>query len=236
MVSTDKAVNPSSVMGATKRLAEVYVQGLHESSQRMMGPLVGRDGHGGTSFSIVRFGNVLGSACSVLTIWSAQLADGGPITVTDPRMTRFFMTIHEAATLVIQAAAIEHGTGAAVHVLDMGEPISILELARRFVRAHGFAPAVGGETDANESALLPRVDIVCTGTRPGEKLHEELAYAAEALRPTGCEGIRAWAGPEGSVGSCASMIADLSAVRSSSDRGSVLAAIRRHIPAMATRD
>jgi FlaA1/EpsC-like NDP-sugar epimerase len=232
MVSTDKAVNPTSVMGATKRLAEVYVQGLHESSRRMMGPLAGEDGAGGTAFSIVRFGNVLGSACSVLTIWSAQLADGGPITVTDPRMTRFFMTINEAATLVIQAAAIEHGGAAAVHVLDMGEPISIVELAKRFVRAHGFAPRLAGEAGAHEPLSLPAVDIVCTGTRPGEKLHEELSYAAEALRPTSCEGIRAWAGAEGSAGNCASMIADLSSVRTSRDRASVLAAIRRHVPEM----
>jgi FlaA1/EpsC-like NDP-sugar epimerase len=237
MVSTDKAVNPTSIMGATKRLAEIYVQGLHESSRRMMGPLVGADGSGGTSFSIVRFGNVLGSACSVLTIWSAQLADGGPITVTDPRMTRYFMTISEAATLVIQAAAIEHGGGAAVHVLDMGEPIAIVELAKRFVRAHGFAPRVAGvpeESDPSTSWALPPVDIVCTGTRPGEKLHEELAYAAEELLPTPFDGIRAWSGRERPAGNCAAMIADLSAVRSSSERAAVLAAIRRHVPEMTT--
>jgi FlaA1/EpsC-like NDP-sugar epimerase len=239
MVSTDKAVNPTSVMGATKRLGEMYIQWLHESSRRFVG--TGGSGAAGTSFSIVRFGNVLGSACSVLTIWSAQLAEGGPITVTDPRMTRYFMTIHEAAALVIQAAAIDHGDSAPVHVLDMGEPVSILELARRFAHAHGFAPRVvsdraGHETDSSvQERVLPRIDIVCTGTRPGEKLHEELAYASEHLRPTPYEGIRAWAGAAGTRepwGNCAAMIADLSAVRSSRDRAAVLEAIRRHVPEM----
>lgn len=242
MVSTDKAVNPTSVMGATKRLAENYIQWLHETSRSMglnrraPGPLADTSADS-PSFSIVRFGNVLGSACSVLTIWSAQLADGGPITVTDPRMTRYFMTISEAATLVIQAAAIDHGDAAPVNVLDMGEPISIVELACRFVRAHGFAPRIlsadGEPIDMAEasSASLPTVDIVCTGIRPGEKLHEELAYAAEQLQPTPFDGIRTWAGPLSSS-NCAAMIADLSTVRTSSDRESVLCAIREHVPEM----
>lgn len=234
MVSTDKAVNPTSVMGATKRLAEVYIQSLHDSSRRMAG---GR----GTRFSMVRFGNVLGSACSVLTIWSAQLAEGGPVTVTDPRMTRFFMTIPEAATLVIQAAAIDHpeADSAAVHVLDMGEPLQILALAKRFVRAHGFEPRVIGWSDAGPAddptdvpCLLPALDIVFTGVRPGEKLHEELSYGAEQLRPTPYPGINAWGGERPAAG-CATMIADLSAVRTSREREPVLAAIRRHLPEMA---
>lgn len=228
MVSSDKAVNPTSVMGATKRLAEMYVQWLREQSARMGGP-------GATRFSMVRFGNVLGSACSVLTIWSAQLADGGPITVTDPRMTRYFMTIHEAASLVIQAAAIDRADAAAVHVLDMGEPIRILELARRFVRAHGFVPRViapGGEIETPEHADLPVMDIQITGIRPGEKIHEELAYAAENLVPTPHSGISAWANPASLGPSCAAMIADLSSVRGSRERDAVLAAIRRHVPEM----
>lgn len=225
MVSTDKAVNPTSVMGATKRLAELYVQWLHETSSRM-------SGGEGTRFSMVRFGNVLGSACSVLTIWSAQLAEGGPVTVTDPRMTRFFMTIPEAATLVIQAAAMgdESGSGAAVHVLDMGEPLPILDLAKRFVRAHGFEPRVVGEAGPAAGGR-PTLDIVFSGIRPGEKLFEELSYGAEQLRPTSHPGVRAWAGNESARGS-ASMIADLSAVRTSGDREAVLAAIRRHVPEM----
>jgi FlaA1/EpsC-like NDP-sugar epimerase len=234
MVSTDKAVNPTSVMGATKRLGELYVQWLHESTQRPGGARA-------TRFSMVRFGNVLGSACSVLTIWSAQLAEGGPITVTDPRMTRFFMTIPEAATLVIQAAAIDHPeANAAVHVLDMGDPLLILDLAKRFVRAHGFEPRVIGwspagpdEDPSDVRRTLPTMDIVFTGVRPGEKLHEELSYGAEQLRPTPYPGIRAWAGAAGAGPNCASMIADLSSVRTSRDRDAVLAAIRRHVPEMA---
>jgi FlaA1/EpsC-like NDP-sugar epimerase len=234
MVSTDKAVNPTSVMGATKRLAELYVQWLHETSRRV-------GGAGATRFSMVRFGNVLGSACSVLTIWSAQLAEGGPVTVTDPRMTRFFMTIPEAATLVIQAAAIDHPETdpAAVHVLDMGEPLLILDLAKRFVRAHGFEARVIGWSEGGPAAdpsdvrrWLPAMDIVFSGVRPGEKLHEELSYGAEQLRPTPYPGIRAWAGKTGVGPNCAAMIADLSAVRSSRERDSVLAAIRRHVPEM----
>jgi FlaA1/EpsC-like NDP-sugar epimerase len=234
MVSTDKAVNPTSVMGATKRLAELYVQWLHETSRRV-------GGSAATRFSMVRFGNVLGSACSVLTIWSAQLAEGGPVTVTDPRMTRYFMTIPEAATLVIQAAAIDHPETdpAAVHVLDMGEPLLILDLARRFVRAHGFEPRVIGwseggpaEDPSDVQRLLPSMDIVFTGVRPGEKLHEELSYGAEQLLPTPYPGIRAWAGKAGVGPNCAAMIADLSAVRASRERDVVLAAIRRHVPEM----
>src|SRR5690606_33258400 len=109
------------VMGATKRLAERYIHWLDEQSRRA---------GAATRFGMVRFGNVLGSACSVLTIWSAQLAEGGPLTVTDPRMTRYFMTIPEAATLVIQAAALAgDDAGAPVYVLDMGEPVRIVDLA-----------------------------------------------------------------------------------------------------------
>lgn len=168
LISSDKAVNPTSVMGATKRLAERYIQGLQPRTP-------------GTRFGMVRFGNVLGSASSVLPIWSSQLAAGRPVTVTDPRMTRYFMTIPEAASLVIQSASIEARASdpAMVFVLDMGEPVSILKLARAFVEAHGY--------DADES-------IVTIGGRPGEKLHEELCYDAERLVPTGVDGIGAWTG------------------------------------------
>lgn len=209
LISSDKAVNPSSVMGATKRLAEMYVQSLANDASD----------EGRTCFSMVRFGNVLGSACSVLPIWSAQLAEGGPITVTDERMTRYFMTIHEAAMLVIQAAAIEPAdrSSAAVYVLDMGEPIRILDLARRFVLAYGRQP-----TDA----------ITFSGIRPGEKLHEELAYAAESLLPTEHPGIRAWSGQLPASFDRELMIAELADIRPSTDRSKVLAVIRRHVPEM----
>ena len=172
MISTDKAVNPSSVMGASKRLAELYVQHLNSISD--------------TSCCMVRFGNVLGSACSVVPIWTKQLEHGGPITVTHPDMTRYFMTIPEAAGLVLQAGMFS-GTidtasnerGGEVFLLDMGEPIRILDLARRFVRLQGFEPGVD-------------VEIKITGTRPGEKLFEELAYTGEDMLKTPHDSIRVW--------------------------------------------
>lgn len=231
MISSDKAVNPSSVMGATKRLAEMYVAHLGRTIGEVAGA-GGAEGTGGaeghsTRMSMVRFGNVLGSACSVLTIWSGQIAEGGPVTVTDSRMTRYFMTIPEAAGLVIASATLDEQPSGGVYVLDMGEPIRVLELAERFVRAHGYEPRVvkatgrgdlagvgvsfGGECRADESLISlvntvvkrdearmgerkPEMDIVFTGVRPGEKIHEELAYAAETLSPSGHEGIRCWTG------------------------------------------
>lgn len=230
-VSTDKAVNPTSVMGATKRLAEQYVHGLQAAAARM---------DAGTRYSVVRFGNVLGSACSVLTIWSSQLSEGGPITITDPRMTRFFMTIPEAATLVIQSAALERVStdrGAAVYVLDMGEPIKIIDLAERFIRAHGFEPSVmtpDGEPSVHaHGGTMPTLPIVVTGIRPGEKLYEELSYSSEALEPTAHPGIRAWAG-EPTIDDAPAMIAEMSGVRSSRDRSAVLEALRRWVPQMNT--
>jgi FlaA1/EpsC-like NDP-sugar epimerase len=184
MISTDKAVNPSSIMGATKRLAELYVQWINERSD--------------TTFSLVRFGNVLGSSGSALEIWSKQIADGGPVTVTDPRMTRYFMTIPEAAALVIQSAALVDGgdSSGAVYMLDMGEPIRILSLAERFIRLHGLTPVTPDtpqRDDGAGSGVMPIVytgagsgvmPIVYTGARPGEKLHEELSTDAEAALPT----------------------------------------------------
>jgi O-antigen biosynthesis protein WbqV len=181
MISTDKAVNPSSVMGASKRLAELYVQYLNT---------VG--GPGRTACCMVRFGNVLGSACSVVPIWARQLEHGGPITVTHRDMTRYFMTIPEAAGLVLQAGmfsgtlqlrdasdAKANSGGGEVFLLDMGQPIRILDLARRFVRLQGFEPGVD-------------VEIKITGTRPGEKLFEELAYTGEDMLPTPHDSIRVW--------------------------------------------
>jgi FlaA1/EpsC-like NDP-sugar epimerase len=229
MISSDKAVNPRSVMGATKRLAEIYVGSLARPAAR-------------TRLSMVRFGNVLGSACSVLTIWSQQLAEGGPLTVTDPRMTRFFMTIPEAASLVIQSAAVDPGSAAApVYVLDMGEPVRILDLAVRFVRAHGLSPRL---PDQLADRPLPGagnrpdgevIDIVFTGVRPGEKLHEELAYPSERLRPTGFPGIHAWMPPHPDADSAAvaAMITDLDEARRLNDPASVVRTLRAHLPEMA---
>ncbi len=239
LISTDKAVRPSSVMGATKRLAELFVQDLHAQHAGTDRPML---------CSLVRFGNVLGSAASVLQIWSAQLADGGPITVTDPRMTRYFMTIHEAATLVVQAGAMAQAgaASAAVNVLDMGEPVKIIDLARRFVRAHGFTPVTVGpaSNDAGierlPTGVLPddgaAVEIVCTGARPGEKLHEELAYAAEHLGKTSHPGIGAWrpsAGLEPVTTDINAAIAELDAMAPRPPRAAVVAALGRYLPDLA---
>lgn len=213
MISTDKAVNPTSVMGATKRLAELYVRSLN--------------GQGKSRFSLVRFGNVLGSACSVLPIWGTQLAEGGPITVTHPEMTRFFMTIPEAASLVMQAATLD--TPEDVFILDMGEPVRILDLAKRFIRAYGFVPQVQGTDDP---VLGHQMSIALTGSRPGEKLHEELAYQAEELSPTRVEGVMAWDGPSPDRGDVLRMVAELSELRQSHDAQSVIRALVRYVPTL----
>ncbi len=224
LISTDKAVNPASVMGATKRLAEWYVQAL--------APRVS------TRMSMVRFGNVLGSNGSVLTIWGEQIARGGPITVTDERMTRYFMTIPEAATLVLQAGAMsgQHGRCGEVFVLDMGEPISILSLAKRFVRACGCEPTVGlpGQVNrAEPTDAVRRIPIVVTGARPGEKLHEQLSYDAEALCTTAHAGIwRLDAESAPTADAVEAMVADLDTAREARSRRAVLDAMARHIPGL----
>lgn len=160
-ISTDKAVNPTSVMGATKQLAERYVNEIATNSL--------------TKFVIVRFGNVLGSAGSVVPIFREQIERGGPITLTDPRMRRYFMTIPEASRLVLQAAAM--GNGGEIFVLDMGEPVEILSLAKDMIRLSGLP----------ESAI----DITFTGTRPGEKLYEELYFSEEESVATSHPKLRA---------------------------------------------
>ncbi|MBL4591783.1 MAG: polysaccharide biosynthesis protein [Phycisphaerales bacterium] len=224
LISSDKAVNPVNVMGATKRLAEHYTQGLASIAGS------------GTKLSMVRFGNVLGSACSVLTIWADQIASGRPLTVTDERMTRFFMTIPEAATLVLQAAAMSgeaHEGSGEVFVLDMGEPINIFQLAQRFIRACGFEPVIG--RPVGNSVSSRSVPIILSGSRPGEKLHEQLAYDAEELRATAHPGIDALAkGGALSPESVEEMIQAFEAVRSSTSRQVILETIAKYIPTLST--
>lgn len=225
LISSDKAVNPVNVMGATKRLAEMYVQSL----ATMPGIQ--------TRLSMVRFGNVLGSACSVLPIWADQIAAGRPVTVTDERMTRYFMTIPEAATLVMQAGAMSgHGFGGIqlghsgeVFVLDMGEPIEIFQLAKRFIRACGYEPTIGHPMGAKPNT----VPIVLTGARPGEKLYEELSYDAQGLMTTSHPGIYAL-DEEADVSEprIAQMVSAMDEVRRSQSRKSVLEQIARYIPTM----
>jgi FlaA1/EpsC-like NDP-sugar epimerase len=162
LISTDKAVRPTNIMGASKRLAEMALQALAATNP-------------GTKFSMVRFGNVLGSSGSVVPKFRQQIRDGGPITLTHPEIARYFMTIPEAAQLVIQAGAMAKGGD--VFVLDMGQPVKILDLAIRMVELSGLTIKDAQNSEGD-------IEIEITGLRPGEKLYEELLIGENPHRTT----------------------------------------------------
>jgi FlaA1/EpsC-like NDP-sugar epimerase len=164
LISTDKAVRPTNIMGATKRLAEMVLQALAEQNPAVTSQ-GGRTPSTRTTFSMVRFGNVLGSSGSVVPLFREQIKNGGPITLTHADITRYFMTIPEAAQLVIQAGAM--GQGGDVFVLDMGQPVKIIDLARRMVELSGLTVRDELHPDGD-------IELAVTGLRPGEKLYEEL--------------------------------------------------------------
>ena len=191
-ISTDKAVNPTSVMGATKRMGEMVMQYYARTSK--------------TIFSAVRFGNVLGSNGSVIPVFQRQIAAGGPLTVTHPDIERFFMTIPEASRLVIQAGGM--AKGGEIFILDMGEPVKIVDLAKGLIQLQGLTPDVD-------------VKIVFTGLREGEKMYEELLMDEESTLPTDNHSILISTGQEISYTEVAEKLDELEAALTLTDEEAV---------------
>lgn len=201
MISTDKAVNPTSIMGSSKRFAEMVIQGLNT--------------HSSTDFITVRFGNVLGSNGSVVPIFTKQIMEGGPVTVTHPDMQRYFMTIPEASQLVLQAATM--GKGGEVFLLDMGEPVKIADLARELITLSGYRP----DED---------IEIKYTGMRPGEKLFEELSIAGEDMKPTPHPKIAVWQNIPADEKELEQAINDMLTIADTARYEEIVAIIKRIIP------
>jgi O-antigen biosynthesis protein WbqV len=213
LISTDKAVNPSSVMGASKRLAEMYCQGLDMAARHA------------AAFEMrcvtVRFGNVLGSTGSVVPLFRRQLAQGGPLTVTHPDMQRYFMTVREAVGLVLQASVAGSGEAAipdgGIFVLDMGEPVKIVELARQMIRLAGLRPEVD-------------VAIRYSGLRPGEKLFEELFHGSERPEPTDYAGLLMASPRVSDARLVMAAIRDIEAASVAGDADEAVAILARMVP------
>ena len=199
-ISTDKAVNPTSVMGATKRMGEMIVQYYARTSK--------------TIFTAVRFGNVLGSNGSVIPVFQRQIAAGGPVTVTHPDIERFFMTIPEASRLVIQAGGMAHG--GEIFILDMGEPVKIVDLAKGLIQLQGLTPDVD-------------IKIEFTGLREGEKMYEELLMDEESTLPTDNQSIMISTGQEISYDQVASKLDELENALSATD-GEAIRMLEQAVP------
>jgi lipopolysaccharide/colanic/teichoic acid biosynthesis glycosyltransferase/nucleoside-diphosphate-sugar epimerase len=211
LISSDKAVRPANVLGATKRLAELVCLSL---SAPTAAGAISRTGKRGTRFMAVRFGNVLGSNGSVIPVFQRQISAGVPVTVTHPEMQRFFMTVSEAAQLVLQAAAT--GCGGEIFVLDMGDPIRIVDLARTLILSNGLNPE--------------DIPIRFSGVRPGEKLCEELTGAGESIVPTGHAHVRICASPRVEPETVGQVLEALEHYVEARDAAGVLGALQELIP------
>jgi len=203
LISTDKAINPTSVMGVSKRLAELSLL----EQQQVKGNT--------TKFMAVRFGNVLGSSGSVIPIFKRQIAAGGPVTVTDPEVTRFFMTVQEAVGLVLQSAT--QGVGGEIFVLDMGKSMKIVEVARQMIALSGYT--VGED-----------IEIEFIGLKPGEKLYEEVQHLSEALQPTNHPRVMRFVAEGARADSIESIATALGSASSVSDPTEIKHTIQRFVP------